>query len=290
MALYVIDGYNWIFRSYYAKPKLTTSRGEPTGALSGFCAMLFALLKTRNDITHLLVAMDSGKPGFRNRLYPKYKANRKAPPDDLKPQFKTIRTFLGLAGIPVDCRAGVEADDIIGSYARIYRKHGVYILSSDKDMLQYVGPKVKLYDTMKKHEGGPELAVAKFGVPPDKVPHVQALIGDTIDNVPGVKGFGPKLAARYIKEYGDLEACLKNASSSELPKAAMLATAESRKMARISYKLVLGKPVRVKPLKDLAHRPVDYSRIRPFLERYELRSARKAIKQLPPAMHSLFSR
>ena len=243
--LYLIDGSGYLFRAYHALPPLSRkSDGLPTGAVSGYCNMLWKLLEDMKDgdkPTHLAVIFDAGKKTFRNDIYPEYKANRPDPPDDLIPQFPLVRDATRAFGVACVEEAGFEADDLIATYARLAREAGarVTIVSSDKDLMQLVvDGKVQLLDTMKNKKIGSAEVIERFGVPPSKVVEVQALAGDSTDNVPGVPGIGVKTAAELINTYGDLETLLKRAGEIKQPKRreTLLANAEN---ARMSQKLVL---------------------------------------------------
>src|SRR5579859_387562 len=218
--LYLVDGSGFIFRAFHALPPLTRkSDGLPVGAVAGFCNMLWKLLvdmKASSEApTHLAVIFDHSEETFRNRLYDQYKAHRPPPPEDLIPQFPLVRDATRAFGVPCLELPGYEADDLIAAYACKVRDAGgeVVIVSSDKDLMQLVGPKVSMLDTMKT----PNLVIRaeqvfdKFGVTPDKVVDVQALCGDSVDNVPGAPGIGVKTASALINEYGDLETLLARA-------------------------------------------------------------------------------
>jgi DNA polymerase I len=222
--LYLIDGSGYIFRAYHALPPLTRkSDGLPVGAVQGFCNMLYKLLKqmsAQDRPTHIAVIFDKSSKSFRNEIYPQYKAQRPDAPADLVPQFGLIRqatTAFNVACIEQD---NYEADDLIATYARQAEAAGatVRIVSSDKDLMQLVTDKVALYDTMKDKEIGRDEVIEKFGVPPEKVIEVQALAGDSIDNIPGVPGIGVKTGAQLIEEYGDLETLLARADEIKQPK------------------------------------------------------------------------
>ncbi|WP_366112796.1 DNA polymerase I [Bradyrhizobium sp.] len=242
--LYLIDGSGYIFRAYHALPPLSRkSDGLPTGAVSGYCNMLWKLLqdmKGWEKPTHLAVIFDAGQRTFRNEIYAQYKANRSAPPDDLIPQFPLVREATRAFGVACVEQAGYEADDLIATYTRLAREAGarVTIVSSDKDLMQLVfDGTVELLDTMKNKRIGGADVIERFGVPPEKVREVQALAGDSIDNVPGVPGVGIKTAAELLNTYGDLETLLARAGEIKQPKRreTILANAEN---ARISLKLV----------------------------------------------------
>ena len=215
--LFLVDGSGYIFRAYHALPPLTRkSDGLQINAVLGFCNMLWKLLnemKPEERPTHLAVVFDKSEKTFRTDFYPDYKAHRPPAPDDLIPQFPLIREAVRAFDIPCLEQAGFEADDLIATYARLAceAKATATIVSSDKDLMQLVNDCVVMYDTMKDKRIGRAEVIEKFGVPPEKVIEVQALIGDSTDNVPGVPGIGVKTAAQLIGEYGDLETLLKRA-------------------------------------------------------------------------------
>jgi DNA polymerase-1 len=242
--LYLVDGSGYLFRAYHALPPLTRkSDGLPTGAVSGYCNMLWKLLedmKGADQPTHLAVIFDAGEKTFRNAIYKEYKANRPPPPEDLIPQFPLVRDATRAFGISCVEMAGYEADDLIATYARMAREAGVRctIISSDKDLMQLVvDGKVELLDTMKNKRLASAEVTEKFGVGPDKVVQVQALAGDSTDNVPGVRGIGIKTAAELINTYGDLETLLSKAGEIKQNKRreTLIENAEN---ARVSLKLV----------------------------------------------------
>jgi len=242
--LYLVDGSGYLFRAYHALPPLTRkSDGLPTGAVSGYCNMLWKLLedmKGGEAPTHLAVIFDAGEKTFRNAIYHQYKANRPPPPEDLVPQFPLVRDATRAFGVSCVELAGYEADDLIATYARLAREAGARctIISSDKDLMQLVvDGKVELLDTMKNRRLASAEVLEKFGVTPDKVVQVQALAGDSVDNVPGVRGIGIKTAAELINQYGDLETLLKKAGEIKQPKRreTLIENAEN---ARVSLKLV----------------------------------------------------
>ncbi|WP_368904733.1 DNA polymerase I [Taklimakanibacter lacteus] len=216
--VYLIDGSGYIFRAYHALPPLTRkSDGLPVGAVQGFCNMLWKLLKDMKageKPTHLAVIFDKSEQTFRKRIYADYKAHRPDPPADLIPQFGLIRQATRAFNVACIEQDDYEADDLIATYARQAAEKGatVRIVSSDKDLMQLVTDKVKLYDTMKDKEIGAAEVLEKFGVAPGKVVDVQALAGDSVDNVPGVPGIGVKTGAQLITEFGSLEALLERAA------------------------------------------------------------------------------
>jgi len=222
--LHLIDGSAFIFRAFHALPPLTRkSDGAPIGAVSGFCNMIFKMVEDNagpDAPTHVAVIFDKGSHTFRNDLYDQYKANRDAMPEDLRPQMPLTRDATRAFNIACIEKEGFEADDIIATYARLAREAGgrVTIISSDKDLMQLVGGGVEMFDAMKNARLGPEEVEAKFGVGPDRVIDVQALAGDSVDNVPGAPGIGIKTAALLINEYGDLDALLERAEEIKQPK------------------------------------------------------------------------
>ena len=240
--LYLIDGSGYIFRAYHALPPLTRSDGLPVGAVSGFCNMLHKLIedtKSGESVTHIAVIFDSARRNFRNDIYAAYKANRVDPPEDLKPQFPLFRDAVRAFNVAMAELPGFEADDLIATYTRQARARGarVTIVSSDKDLMQLVGEGVDMLDPMKNIHIGPAQVMEKFGVPPGKVVDVQALAGDSSDNIPGIAGIGVKTAAQLIQEYGDLDTLLARAQEIKQPKRRE-SLVNGAEMARTSRELV----------------------------------------------------
>ncbi len=241
--VYLIDGSGYIFRAFHALPPLTRpSDGLPVGAVHGFCNMLWKLLqelKASEAPTHLAVIFDAGRETFRNKIYDKYKANRPPPPEELVPQFPLIRDAVRAFSVPSIEQDGYEADDLIATYAKDVIEQGgsVTIVSSDKDLMQLIRPGVDMFDGMKAKRIGPDEVREKFGVLPDKVVDVQALAGDSTDNVPGVPGIGVKTAAELINDYGDLDTLLSRADEIKQPKRREKLI-EFAEQARISRELV----------------------------------------------------
>ncbi len=215
--LYLVDGSGYIFRAFHALPPLTRKSDKlPVGAVAGFCNMLVRLMDdmaAEESPTHLAVIFDASGKTFRNDIFPDYKANRDAPPEDLIPQFPLVRRAVKAFGIPSIELQGYEADDIIAAYTHAATQSGarVSIVSSDKDLMQLVTDRVNMIDTMKDRKIGPAEVLEKFEVGPERVIDVQSLAGDSVDNVPGVPGIGIKTAALLINEYGDLETLLERA-------------------------------------------------------------------------------
>lgn len=211
--LYLIDGSSYIYRAYFAIRRLSSPTGFPTNALYGFTQMLLKVLKERAP-DHVAVVFDKGRQTFRTELYPEYKANRAAMPDDLVPQIAPIKEMVRAFNIPVLEKEGFEADDIIGTMARQCEERGmeVVVVTGDKDLMQIVTPCVTLLDTMKDKASGPAQVEERFGVEPERVVDVLGLAGDTSDNIPGVPGIGEKTAMKLIREFGSLDALLERAS------------------------------------------------------------------------------
>ncbi len=236
--VFLIDGSGFIFRAFHALPPMTRPDGTPVNAVYGFTTMLMKLVE-ETDADHIAVLFDTARRTFRNDIYPAYKAHRPPPPDELIPQFALVREATRALNIAAVELAGYEADDLIATYTRQAREAGaeVTIVSSDKDMMQLVGEGVTMLDAMKNRRIGPEQVRDKFGVGPDRVIDVQALAGDSSDNVPGVAGIGVKTAAALINEYGDLDTVLARAGEIKQPKRRQ-ALIEQAENARISRDLV----------------------------------------------------
>ena len=238
MHLILVDGSGYIFRAFHALPPMTRPDGVPVNAVFGFTNMLAKLLKDHVG-THVAVIFDAGRYTFRNRLYEPYKAQRPEPPEELRPQFALVREATAALGVPGIELADWEADDLIASYAREVVAQGgrATIVSSDKDLMQLIRAGIGMWDPIKQKPIGPAEVMEKFGVPPDKLVEAQALMGDSVDNVPGVPGIGPKTAAQLIGEFGDLEAVLAAAPTMK-PSKRRDALLEHAEAARISRKLV----------------------------------------------------
>jgi len=276
---YLIDGSGYIFRAYYALPPLTRkSDGLPTGAVSGFCSMLFKLLEdsksnqNKQKPTHFAVIFDSARKTFRNEIYRDYKANRSEAPDDLAPQFEYIRKSVLAFNLPSVELANYEADDLIATYVDQILEKGanVTIVSSDKDLMQLFKKNVRIYDPMKNRFISDEDVQKKFGVDSSKVIDVQALAGDSSDNVPGVPGIGVKTAAELINKYGNLETLLKSANEIKQNKRRETII-ENKDKALISKKLVTLKndaPVD-RSLTEFQLKEIDKDKLYKFLREME---------------------
>src|SRR6201996_979242 len=284
--VFLVDGSSYIFRAYHALPPLNRkSDGLQVNAVLGFCNMLWKLLRDMpedNRPTHLAIIFDKSEITFRNKLYPDYKAHRPPAPDDLIPQFGLIRDAVRAFDLPCLEQNGFEADDLIATYARLATERGASttIVSSDKDLMQLVTDRVVMYDTMKDRRIGIPEVIEKFGVPPEKVVEVQALAGDSTDNVTGVPGIGVKTAAQLIVEYGDLEQLLFRATEIKQPKRRE-ALIEHAEKARISRKLVLldDKVKLDVPLDDLAVHEPDARKLIAFLKAMEFSTLTKRVAE-----------
>lgn len=291
--VFLVDGSSYIFRAYHALPPLNRkSDGLQVNAVLGFCNMLWKLLRDMpedNRPTHLAIVFDKSEVTFRNTIYPEYKAHRPPAPDDLIPQFSLIREAVRAFDLPCLEQGGFEADDLIATYVREACERGASatIVSSDKDLMQLVTDCVTMYDTMKDRRIGIPEVIEKFGVPPNKVVEVQALAGDSTDNVPGVPGIGIKTAAQLIVEYGDLEQLLFRAGEIKQPKRRE-ALIENAEKARISRKLVLldDKVKLDVPLDDLAVHEPDARKLIAFLKAMEFTTLTRRVadySQIDPA-------
>ena len=287
--LFLIDGSGFIFRAFHALPPLTRkSDGLPVGAVSGFCNMLWKLLTQARDTsvgvtpTHLAVIFDFSSKTFRKEIYPDYKAHRPPPPEELVPQFSLIREATRAFNLPCIEMEGYEADDIIATYARMAVEAGgdATIISSDKDLMQLVGPNVHMYDGMKDRQIGVAEVIEKWGVPPEKMIDLQALTGDSVDNVPGVPGIGPKTAATLLEEFGDLDNLLANAETIKQTKRRENIIA-NRELVLVSRQLVTLKqdcPVDV-PLDALSLEPQDGPKLVSFLKAMEFNSLTRRVSE-----------
>jgi DNA polymerase I len=274
--VYLIDGSGYIFRAYHALPPLTRpSDGLPVGAVHGFCGMLWKLLRETGELappTHFAVIFDHSAKTFRNDLFDGYKANRAETPEDLIPQFPLVRDAVRAFNVACIEKEGYEADDLIATYAFQALEAGadVTIVSSDKDLMQMVRPGIVMYDTMKNKVIAEEGVIEKFGVPPSKVIEVQALIGDTSDNVPGVPGIGVKTAALLINEYGDLETLLARASEIKQQKRRenLIEFADQARLSKTLVTLDCDTPLDV-PLADTAVHLPDPNVLTAFMRQME---------------------
>jgi len=285
--LYLVDASAYIFRAFHALPPLTRASDDlPIGAVSGFCNMLFKLLedlKGDERPTHFACIFDKSSITFRNELYDQYKANRSAPPEELRPQFPLVRRAAEAFAAHAIEKEGFEADDLIATYARQAEAKGarVTIVSSDKDLMQLVSDTVLMLDTMKNKTMGREQVFEKFGVGPEKVVDIQSLAGDSVDNVPGAPGIGVKTAAQLLDEYGDLDTLLARAEEIKQPKRRQTLI-DNADLIRISKQLVTLKddvPLDV-PLEDLAVQDPDPDTLINFLEEMEFRTITRRVREM----------
>jgi DNA polymerase-1 len=272
--VYLVDGSGYIFRAFHALPPLTRSDGTHVNAVLGFTNMLIKLLDD-TDADHVAVIFDSARKTFRNDIYPEYKAHRPPPPPELVPQFGLIREATRACNVPAIELSGYEADDLIATYADLALREGadVTIVSSDKDLMQLVGERVRLYDPMKNRPIGVKEVQEKFGVEPDRVVDVQALAGDSSDNVPGVPGIGLKTAAELIQTYGSLDALLARADEIKQPKRRenLVNNADLARVSRDLVRLRRDVPLPVS-LSALRRKPIEFGALVEFLRANEFRS------------------
>lgn len=286
--LYLVDGSAYIFRAYHRLPPLTNPQGTPVGAVYGYTTMLWKLADDLNKAdgpTHLAVILDASGKSFRNEIFADYKANRPPPPEDLKPQFPLIRDATRAFSLPCIEETGLEADDLIASYAHAATERGwdVTIVSSDKDLMQLVGPDgngghIDMLDTMKNVRIDIPEVEEKFGVPPGLVGDVLALMGDAVDNVPGIRGIGPKTATKLIQEHGSLEAALAAAPDMKPSKMrdSLIEHAEMARLSRVLVQLKEDCPLPV-PLDDFKLGEVPPDPLAAFLAEHGFNSLLKRL-------------
>src|SRR5258707_6593903 len=268
--LYLVDGSGYLFRAYHALPPMTRPDGVPINAVYGFCRMLVADLLDKPEVDHVAMILDAGSVTFRNQIYDKYKANRPPPPEDLIPQFPLIREAAKAFNVTVCESDGYEADDLIATYARLAVEAGrtCTIVSSDKDLMQLIRPGVEMMDPIKKVKIGPEAVMEKFGVTPDKVVDVQALAGDSTDNVPGAPGIGVKTAAQLINENGNPETLLARTAEVKQPKRRE-SLEQNAELIRVSKQLVTLRddvPTQAEPENFIKRKP-DPDVLLPWLQK-----------------------
>src|SRR6476469_1722918 len=271
--LYLVDGSSYIFRAYHRLPPLTNRHGTPAGAVYGYTTMLWKLadgLTKADGPTHMAVILDASEHTHRNEMYDQYKAHRPPPPEDLVPQFPLIRVATRAFSIPCIETAGLEADDIIACYVTEAKKAGwkVTIVSSDKDLMQLIDEDagIDMLDTMNDRRIGRNEVLEKFGVPPEKVGDVLALMGDSVDNVPGVPGIGPKTASQLIQQFGDLETVLANTEQITKPKLkqSLIDHADAARLSRELVRLVCDSAL-PEPLEDLQLKNIPKEPLAEFL-------------------------
>ena len=291
--LYLVDGSGYIFRAYHRLPPLTDPEGTPVGAVYGFTSMLWKLiteLANAEAPTHLAVILDAGSQTFRNDMYEHYKAHRPPAPEDLIPQFPLIRDAVRAFSVPCIEQDGMEADDIIASFAleALRNDFNVTIVSSDKDLMQLIQPGLDMLDTMKNQRIDRAEVIEKFGVPPEQVGEVLALMGDTADNIPGVRGVGPKTAAELIQQYGTVEGVIANIDAIKKPKlketlAASIDDARlSRELVRLKDDIPLALPLDTLTLRHPPHEP-----LAKFLAKHGFRALLSKLGREAEAAHAM---
>ncbi|MGH7044116.1 MAG: 5'-3' exonuclease H3TH domain-containing protein, partial [Acetobacteraceae bacterium] len=288
--LILIDGSGFIFRAFHALPPMTRPDGVPVNAVFGFTNMLAKLLREQVG-THIAVIFDAGRITFRNRLFDAYKAHRPPPPDELIPQFALVREATDAFCVPAIELADWEADDLIAAYAReaVQASGQVTIVSSDKDLMQLIRPGVEMLDPIKQKPIGPAEVMEKFGVAPGKMIDVQALIGDSVDNVPGVPGIGPKRAAELVNEFGDLDTVLAAAPAMKPSKRrdCLIEFADQARLSRDLVTLHDDVPLPA-PLDALKACPIDKPKLAAFLKEQNFRSiaVRMGLEEEAPAVQA----
>ncbi len=290
--LYLLDGSSYLYRAYYGIRELATTGGMPTNAVFGFTRMLLGLLQ-ENRPDYLAVVFDPPREEtFRRKIYPAYKANRDAMPEDLAPQLPYIRKVLQALNIPALEAPGFEADDVIATLARTYAADGieVTVVTGDKDLLQIVNDRVVLLDTMKGKYSGPQEVLERFGVPPELVADVLGLAGDTADNIPGVPGIGEKTAAKLVRRFGSLEKVLQWQSlvNGKMRRKNLYSHADqallSKRLATVRYDV----PLEVS-LADLQSRTPNLQDLIPLLRELEFTALEAAFTPPPPGVVEIYS-
>ena len=283
MSLCIVDGYNFVFRAFHSLPPLTTSAGLPVGAVYGFVNMLAKLVED-NDRDMLAIALDSGKKTFRHERYPDYKANREAPDEALIKQFPIIREAIAALNVKSIEIPGVEADDIIAAYAKLAANEGikVRIISSDKDLVQLIGPNIELFDPLKRRYFDKQLVFDKFGIKPEQMIDYLAMVGDASDNIPGVKKVGPKTAAKLLAQFENLAEIYHNLEE-VWPERVRNLLHQAKDMAFLSQELVTLKSSGFDlpyTLAELKCQAIDQEVLQGFMQKYEFKSL--AVKKSVP--------
>lgn len=274
---YIIDGNSFIYRAFFAVPKFTTRDGQVINALFGFTKMLFKLLK-QNNTANVIVAFDTGKETFRSELYKEYKAHWEAMPDELYSQIPLIHELVSILNLPTLALPGVEADDAIASFVHIHPNDTHYIVTGDKDMMQLVNDHIFIYDTMKDKVYDADGVKEKMGVSPERIQDLLGLMGDSSDNIPGVKGIGPKTAAKLLTDFSSVEEVLDRAE--EIGGSVGKKLIECREMALLSKQLAT-----VRTNIDISHislevTPPQSKSILEFCTKYEFFSLKKDIEDI----------
>ncbi len=290
--LYLLDGSSYIYRAYYGIKDLATAGGIPTNAAFGFTKMLLDLLREKNP-DYLAVVFDRPREEtFRREIYPDYKANRDAVPEDLLPQLPYIKQIVQALNIPALEAVGFEADDILATLARRYAAEGleVTVVTGDKDLMQIVGEQIFLLDTMKDKRSGPQEVLERFGVPPEQVPDVLGLAGDTSDNIPGVPGIGEKTASELVQRFGSLEGVLewKSLISGKKRKENLQTYADQARLSKVLATVRYDVNLEVS-LADLKRQTPDLSNLMPLLRELEFETLQIAFTPPEPGLVELYS-
>ncbi len=290
--LYLLDGSSYIYRAYYGIRDLATSGGMPTNAVFGFTRMLLGLLQ-ENSPDYLAVVFDRPREEtFRRKIYPGYKANRDAVPEDLVPQLPYIQKVVQTLNIPALDAPGFEADDVIATLARRFAAEGieVTVVTGDKDLMQIVGDGIGLLDTMKEKRSGPQEVLERFGVPPERVPDVLGLAGDTSDNIPGVPGIGEKTAAELVQRFGSLEGVLqwKNLVNGKKRQANLLAYEDQARLSKTLATVCYDVDLEVS-LADLQRRTPNLAELIPLLRELEFEALEIAFTPPAPGVVEIYS-
>lgn len=290
--LYLLDGSSYIYRAYYGIRDLTTASGMPTNAIFGFTKLLLGLVQEERP-DYLAVVFDPPREAtFRRELYPAYKANRDAVPADLLPQLPYIRQIVAALKIPALEAPGFEADDLIATLARRYAEQGlaVTVVTGDKDLMQIVGERICLLDTMKDQRSGPQEVLARFGVPPELVPDLLGLSGDTSDNIPGVPGIGERTAAELIQRFGSLEEILKWKSlvNGKKRRESLQEHAEQARLSKVLATVRYDVPLELS-LEELLRQPPHLGELLPLLRELEFAALELAFTPPPPGVVELYS-
>ncbi len=279
MKLYLIDGTSYIYRAYHAIRGLSNSKGFPTNAIYGFTNILLRLIRERKPDA-VAITFDTPEPTTRHELFEEYKANRPPPPDDLVKQISPIMNMVNAFNIPAFIMPGYEADDILAAIAKREALKGthVYIITGDKDMLQVIGPNIRIYDPMKDIEYDSEYVLKRFGVSPERIPEIMALTGDSVDNIPGVKGIGEKTASELLQKFSSLDELIKDAESieKERVKHLILKNIDSLKLSFKLAALNLDIPVEYNP-EDLNIKEPDWIKLKELFIEFELTSFLKLL-------------
>lgn len=290
--LYLLDGSSYIYRAYYGIRDVATAAGMPTNAVLGFTRMLLTLLQ-ENRPDYLAVVFDPPREAtFRREIYPAYKANRDAMPEDLVPQIPYIRKVLQALNIAALEAPGFEADDLIATLARSYAAEGidVTVVTGDKDLLQVVGDRISLLDTMKEKRSGPQEVLERFGVPPELVADVLGLAGDSADNIPGVPGIGEKTASELVRRFGSLEEVLQWRSlvSGRKRRESLHAHADQARLSKLLATVRYDVPLEV-PLAGLQRRTPNLQELIPLLRELEFAALEIAFTPPPAGLVELYS-